>query len=930
MFKYTINQKKLIFPTLRRCDSLRHARKKSDTEKERRISSSANKTQRSMTESDFRKKYLYDDSYSDFSKKISSSGYKPRSLDSYIPAERLESRIKHQPKLDETKLIKTRDVMSALEADKRKTRASAAGTAEKSKKAPEKTKKPSEKKPKKTKTKQKGKVRGFMLKVAAFLLVLCLVGGIVLAGICAGMYTAVANELEEMNVTNLALNYSSFVYYNDKDGNAHELLQLHYEGERRIWADSEDISTHLKNAAVAIEDERFYKHNGIDLKRTIGATAGWLLEKVGVGNATYGGSTLTQQLIKNITNEKDKSATRKIKEMMRAIALEKQINDKDAILTMYLNISFFANQCNGVEAASNFYFGKKAKDVSIAEAATIVGITQRPTYYDPVRNPENALTKRNLVLSKMYELDYISKEEYEEAKNSDLGLSKNISQSNKNIYSYFVDQVINDVISDLVEQKGYSQTFAEQQTFSGGFKIYTTMDKSVQSAMEEVYVNRTGFPANKKPQSAMMVVDQYTGEIKGMVGGAGKKTDSRGLNRATHSKRQPGSAIKPISVYAPGIEEGSFNAATVLRDEKITIDKWSPVNAYSGYKGNMTLRRAIEISANIPAVKALQMLGIDKSYNYAKNKFGLSSIVSSDKSLASLALGGLTDGVTVREMAGAYAALANGGKYIEPHTYTKVVDSTGKVILENNPEPVRAVSEATAFIITDMLYGVVNSSGGTGAAAKLPSIPCYGKTGTTNDTKDKWFAGFTKHYTGVVWFGFDQPQSLKRAGISNNPSCVIWKNVMAKINNGLAPEKFEPPASVKKSLICSKTGKLASSGCGYAKREYFSSSSTKGYCKLAHGGGGSRTPSSVTSSSPSPNPPNAENHEEIILPPSADDSNTSSDTPNSVPIKTPEPTQPETPAPLSAPVPTPAETSAPVEAPVPAVPQNENTHISLD
>ncbi len=852
-----------------------------------------------MTEADFRRKYLYDDSYTDFSKKLSSSGrYTPRSLDSYIPAERLESKVKRKTVSDDTQRINAQKTGRKTEASKKSSSRSTKKT----------TAAPSPKKPRPKKKKQDTKLRTFLFKAAAFAATLCLIGGIVLAGIGMGMYKAVANELEEMNVTNLALNYSSFVYCNDKNGNAHELVQLHYEGERRIWADSEDISIHLKNAAVAIEDERFYKHNGIDLKRTIGATAGWMLEKIGIGNASYGGSTLTQQLIKNITNEKDKSATRKIKEMMRAIALEKQINNKDTILTMYLNISFFANQCNGVEAAANLYFGKKAKDVSIAEAATIVGITQRPTYYDPIRNPENAITKRNLVLSKMREFDYITKEEYEEAKNSELGLVSNIKAASKNIYSYFVDQVINDVISDLVEQKGYSQTFAEQQTFSGGLKIYTTMDKDVQSAMENVYVNRTGFPANKKPQSAMVVIDHYTGQIKGMVGGAGQKTDSRGLNRATHTKRQPGSAIKPLSVYAPGIEQGKFTPSTVLKDEKITIADWSPVNSYSGYKGNMTVRRAIEISANIPAVKALQLLGIETGYNYAKNKFGLSSIISDDKSLASLALGGLTNGVTVRDLAGAYATIANSGKYIEPHTYTKVLDSTGKVLLEHKPEPKKAISEATAYIITDMLYDVVNGSSGTGKTAKLPTVPCYGKTGTTNDTKDKWFAGFTKHYTGVVWFGFDQPESLKRAGITNNPSCVIWKNVMAKINDGLEPAKFEAPASLKTALICTKTGKLASSGCGYAKREYFvSGSGVKGYCKLAHGDEAEAT----SSPSPSPSPDatstpdgwdiSGESTVEPTSTPTGSGNNAVS-TPAQTPTPTPEPTPKPTPKPTDAPI----------------------------
>lgn len=804
---------------------------------------------RHSTEADYRKKYFYDDSSDDVRRHIAGAGYKTRSLDSYIPADKLESKVKARKTAskDDTRKLDSAKIKAAAEEDMKRKRTTSASKVSAKPAAKKKTTK------KKSSKSKNGGIRKYFGKIAAAIGIIAFITCIVLVGIGAGMYSAVYNELEEMNVRNLALNYSSFIYYNDANGNAIEDVQLHFEGERRIWVDSEDISLNLKNAAVAIEDERFYQHSGIDLKRTLGATVGWVLEKVGIGNASYGGSTLTQQLIKNITNEKDKSVTRKVKEMMRAIALEKQINDKDAILTMYLNISFFANQCNGVEAAANLYFSKHASEVSIAEAATIVGITQRPTYYDPIRNPENALNKRNIVLSKMNERGYITDEEYNAAKELPLGLSKSATTSKKTVYSYFVDAVINDVIDDLVAEKGYSATFAEQQVFSGGLKIYTTMDKSVQDAMENVYENRTGFPSNTKPQSAMVVMDPSNGEIKGMVGGAGAKTEPRGLNRATQSKRQPGSSIKPLSVYAPGIELGKINAATVLRDEKISIGDWSPVNSYTGFKGDMIVPKCIEISANIPAVKALQLLGIENSYDFAKNKFQLNGIVSDDKSLASLGLGGLTDGVTVRDMAGAYGALANGGMYNEPHTYTKVLDSTGKVLLEYKPSQKRAVSEATAFIITDMLGDVITGSSGTGRSAKLNNMPAYGKTGTTNENKDKWFVGYTKHYVGAVWFGFDQPSNLKKAGITNNPSCVIWKNVMNKIHDGLPAAEYEPPESVKKASICSKTGKLASKGCAYAQSCYFIAGNVPTrFCKLSHGSAQGETSDKSPSPSASP------------------------------------------------------------------------------
>ncbi|MDO4618165.1 MAG: PBP1A family penicillin-binding protein [Clostridia bacterium] len=851
---------------------MKHARKPSPSKKDE-LEKKFNNDHKAKTTADYRRKYLYEDSSDVVRRQIQNAGYQKRSLDNYIPKDKLESRVRpmrtSSRNIDDTRNIDSARInrlagtMSSshrAEASKsarkpvskepqKRTSAAAPKRSTVSKHPTKAETAPKSKTPRNSTSKKAKKTkRRIMGKIVKILVLFMLIAVVIVSGILLGMYNAVKKEIHDMNFQNLAFNYSSSIYYIDENGNAVQETQLHYEGERRVWADSEDISINLKNAAVAIEDERFYKHNGVDLGRTFTATVKWGLSKVGIGDATYGGSTITQQLVKNITNEKDKSAARKIKELMRAMALESEINDKDKILTMYLNISYFGNRCNGVEAASNLYFSKSAKDVTIAEAATIVGITQRPSYYDPITNPDNALNKRNTVLAKMKELKYITKDEYEEAVNSPLGLSMSNIEAKATVHSYFVDQVVSDVIKDLVNEKGYSQAFAEQQVYSGGLSIYTTMDKNVQEAMESVYENRTGFPANTGPQSAMVVLDPKTGEVKGIVGGAGVKTEARGLNRATQTTRQPGSSIKPISVYAPGLETKVINSATVLKDESITIDDWSPSNSYSGFKGNMVISKCVEISANIPAVKALQTLGINKSYDFAKNKFHLSTIVESDKNLSCLALGGLTNGVTVQDMAGAYGALANGGVYIEPHTYTKVVDSTGKVLLEKEPQTERAVSEATAFIMTDMLETVITGSSGTGKAARLNNMTAYGKTGTTNDSKDKWFAGYTKYYVGVVWFGFDTPKDLKSVGIRNNPSCEIWKNVMNKIHEGLPNEAIEKPESVKQATICSNTGNLASAGCSFARTGYFASGAlpTK-FCKNEHIGLPSPSPDVTTS-----------------------------------------------------------------------------------
>ena len=649
--------------------------------------------------------------------------------------------------------------------------------------------------------------------VALILLVVCLV---VILGVGAGMYAAVSKEIDAMDFDSVAYNFSSTLFADDSSGNSHEVAHLHSDGNRE-WLDSDKIPDIAKIAAVSIEDERFYEHNGIDLKRTFGATLGWVWAKITRQPLGYGGSTITQQVIKNITNEKDKTATRKIKEMMRAVALEKRFT-KDEIITVYLNIVYFGNQCYGIESASKVYFSKNALDLTIPEAAMIVGITQAPSRYNPFKNPEASLTKRNTVLKKMYKLGKISKEEYDKYSSQALGVNSKYVSPSSSVYSYFVDQVINDVIADLQAEKGYSKEFATQQILGGGLKIYTTMNYDIQQAMESVYTDTANFPAaSSGTQSAMVVIDPYTGEIKGIVGGIGRKTESRGLNRATQSTRQPGSSIKPLSVYSPALETGKITAASMITDSQVTIGDWTPKNSYKGFKGDITVRKAIEISANIPAVKTLRSVGLDTSYNFMTKRYNFSSIIPDDKNYSPLSLGGLTKGVSVKEMAAAYSVFVNKGIYITPHTYTKVLDSTGKVLLEYTPKSNRVLSEANAYIMTSFLSEVVNGSAGTGRGAKLSNMATYGKTGTSNSNHDKWFVGFTPYYVGAVWYGYDN----KPKGVSTNASVSIWKKVMTKVHENLPNKEIPVPSNVTSASICQRTGKLASPGCHYAHKEYF-------------------------------------------------------------------------------------------------------------
>lgn len=677
---------------------------------------------------------------------------------------------------------------------------------------------------------------------------------VIAGGMGVGMYAAVSREIKDMNIQTLALNYSSFIYYEDAAGNPQELEQIQSE-YNRVWVDSSQIAQVMKDAIVSIEDERFYKHHGVDIKRTVGATGKYLLSKLGIGSANYGGSTITQQVIKNITNEKENTPSRKIKEMMRAIALEKQLT-KDEILTMYLNIAYFANNCNGVEAAANMYFDKSAIDLSLEEAASIAGITQFPSEYDPFQHPDNNIEKRNLVLKKMLELGYIDEARYNEASASDLVVSSAYRDSQGRITSYFVDQVVNDVISDLMTQKGYSNDFATQQVYNGGLKIYSTLDPDIQDIMENVFANVYNFDYAEGVQSAMVVMDPYTGKVRGIIGGLGQKTDIRGWNRATQSTRQPGSAIKPLSVYAPAIDTGKITEATQLVDEEITIgdDKWKPKNSYNDFYGEMTVKEAIARSSNIPAVKVLDMVGVSTSFGYLQNKFHLSTLDEQDKNYSSLALGGLTNGVTVEDMAGAYATFVNSGKYIKPYTYTRVLDSTGQVILENTANSTQAISAASAYITADLLYGVVNSSVGTGRGAKLDcGISAYGKTGTTDDDCDKWFVGFTPYYVGACWYGFDSPSSLSKAGISGNPTITAWNLVMERIHESLNAKELAKPNNVVEAQVCGFSGMLATRTCPSDTAYFVEGTQPKNYCNSSHASNALPTQIPVETT-PSPEP----------------------------------------------------------------------------
>lgn len=620
-------------------------------------------------------------------------------------------------------------------------------------------------------------------------------------------------SMTPLDVDSYKMNYSGQIYYKNAKTGDYENLDNVYSKENRVWVPITEMPEHLKDAAVAIEDERFYQHNGVDLKRTFGAIFHYVIDK----DSAYGGSTITQQLVKNVTGQKDRSVSRKIKEIWNSFRLERKMS-KDQILELYLNTMYLSQGCNGVGSAAQVYFDKKVEDLTIAEAASIVGITQYPTRYDPFLNPENNKKKQELVLGKMLEHNYISEAMYDEAKNEKLVFSKHNMNDGTNFNSYFVDQVIRDVAKDLVKEKGYTEEEAMQYIHTGGIKIYSTINPDIQKKMDAVYNNPENF-GGKGAQSSMVIMDPYTGEVKGISGGVGKKKGDLVLNRATQSPRQPGSSIKPISVYAPAIEAGLISPMTVYSDKAVTYGSWSPVNYYSGFRGPMTVQYAVQISANTVPVQILEKLGVEKSFSFLKDKLGITTLVSSknvngnivsDKNLPALALGGLTNGITTYEMTAAYCAFVNRGVYITPHTYTEVRDLDGNIILKKAVKKTYAMTEKTASSMCQLLHSVTKS-GGTGVAAALPNVQVGGKTGTTDDNKDRWFVGITPYYVGAVWYGFDEPKDM--GYLTSNPALAAWKKVMLEVHEGLAYKAFPGTSNIINVNVCKETGKIATPSC---------------------------------------------------------------------------------------------------------------------
>ena len=711
-----------------------------------------------------------------------------------------------------------------------------------------------------------------------------------------------APDVDDIDI--MPLGYATFLY--DDAGN--QIRKLAAPDSNRLPVTLDQIPVDLQHAVVAIEDERFYEHNGIDVKGILRAG----MKALTTGDFSEGASTITQQLLKNnvFTNWTSESTqlerfTRKIQEQYLAVQVEKK-TDKDTILENYLNTINLGAGSYGVQAAARQYFDKDVWDLNLSECATLAGITQNPTKFNPIINPDSNRKRRKEVLQHMLDQNYITQNQYDEALADDVysriqaAQEKNSSTENT-VYTYFEDELTDQIINDLMNIKGYTKKQATNLLYSGGLKVYTTQDSKIQNILDEEYADPSNYPDTvqyeldyaltvtdpdgnqvnyskemlqlyfqnedpgfdllfdspeegqtyvdrykesiladgskvvaervnfaPQPQSSMSVIDQHTGYVKALIGGRGEKTASLTLNRATDTTRQPGSTFKIVSTYAPALNEKGMTLATTFEDEPYEYPDGSPVNnATRSYNGTTTIRTAIQNSINVVAVKCFEEVTPDLGLKYLDN-FGFTTLahgteadtdangnVWSDANLAT-ALGGITNGVTNVELCASYAAIANGGNYIKPIYYTKILDHNGNVLIENTSAERSVIKESTAYLLTSAMEDVVKK--GTGTACQLDNMAVAGKTGTTEAYNDLWFVGYTPYYTCAVWSGYDNNEKLP--DYARNFHKNLWKKVMTRIHEGLPSKEFEKPASVEKLSVCEETGLLPRAGCPVIT-EYF-------------------------------------------------------------------------------------------------------------
>jgi len=726
------------------------------------------------------------------------------------------------------------------------------------------------------KVKNKAITITFRIVVATFIISVFALTGVVL-----GAYIGIIENATRMSgISVFPSRFTSIVM--DKNGD--EVFRFTSE-ENREYVTIDNIPLHLQNAFIAIEDARFFSHNGVDPRGMLRALYVTLFT-----DDVEGASTITQQLIKNNVLQIPRNTFEtKLQEQFLAVRLESQLREqlgskeaaKKHILEVYLNTIFLANGLHGVQTAANFYFNKDVSELTLSESAVIASITQNPSFYNPVRFPENNRVRQTLVLNRMLEQGFITPAEHHEAINDDVFARvsefRNIADEESNIHSYFSDHLF-EVVRDALIEEGIVSTRIEASNmiFNGGLRIYTTLDQNIQNILEETYLNDSFFPASEfhievrylltirneitgevsnlerttsvrnedamnnwvdsvreeligehhtvlgeriipvaQPQSAFVVIEQSTGKIRGLVGGRGEKTENRAFNRATHARRQPGSVFKMLASYAPAMDLGLISPSSMLNDVPFEHNGWRPSNWNNRFLGLVSVRDAVKNSMNVVAVTTMRDVGIDTVFDYLL-QFGFTTLADGElingqiftDRVFSTALGGLTHGVTQLEVTAAYAAIANNGVYIEPTIFTRVYDQEGNLLLEANPESRQVIRDTAAYLLTSTMKDVLIS--GTGPMARLnTSMPVAGKTGTSQNTRDLTFVGYTPHFTAGVWLGHDSYQTITT---TSNAHLTIWAHIMNRIHEGLPIVPFDRPSGVVSASICRDSGLIAIPG----------------------------------------------------------------------------------------------------------------------
>ena len=719
---------------------------------------------------------------------------------------------------------------------------------------------------------RRGSVRQKVGRIIGTLLLVIVLTGAIFAGIFSAYINSSMRGKVEVYLDEFETKVSTELYYQEPESGEWVMYQtLFMDAENRIWANLDQIPKNLRNAVVAIEDKRFYTHKGVDWHGTARAILSTLF-----GGSVQGGSTITQQLVKNVTGDNQNTVKRKVTEIYRALDLEKRY-EKDEILEAYLNEVYFGHSCYGVVTAAMTYFDKDVSELTLAECASLVAITNNPSLYDPIEagwSRENNRERQLLVLRAMLEQEKISQEEYDAAKAEDILFANGYTISGKYVgsdsgktadntdgdtaadtgggseqlpsdetedkprkssQSYFTDAVIDDVAAALVEKYGLTDitdpqtgevTTASEQgvnmVYGKGYKIYTTQNPNYQAIAEEIcsdtanlpyttnYTNGYGETETEQLQVGMTVVDPYTGYVVAMVGGAGIKEVARGWNWAT-SARQCGSAIKPISVYAPALDDGTINGASSIDDYPVMVLNGTayPKNANGRYMGLTPLHTAIARSTNTCAVRVVQEYGTGRSYDFMTNRLGFTTLTYQDsQQVGNMGLGGLDRGVTTEEMAAAFGAFANEGVYTAPRTYTRVEDPDGNVILENEAKSSVAMKDTTAALMNSLLQEVV--SAGTGYEGRISGMHVAGKTGTTNNDQDRYFVGYTPYYSCAVWVGYAHNQRIVASG---NPAASMWQKVMSRIHADLPDKDFFSCSGLTRVSVCADSGLLATDSC---------------------------------------------------------------------------------------------------------------------